>query len=563
MKPTKELKTRDGYRWFTYSPKKTGLMLVCLEDLLTGTVVSTPLANPRKRTAAHKAWAGARHSRAPGEPWEIMREMGERGVDPDKKLEEVFKNYGHASVGDIASIQVDFSRVPIHFGYSLFNLSAINSGQEKSSRYQKQFGDFPLHSLHNYLPIKVSKEVERDYQGFGQLAINTYQKNRLKITEQFIKYYKPKNDRERKSLDSRVLDCVRFFLLIGQDTGISFETTARDWARIISWLKASNIKYYKRVGTLILKLLTPTRGEEEYLRFRAEAPGLIQFTKASKATNNSLLALRDFVEKKTGLLNQVEVQVTPPKKVEQRVSYLGKRYSVAEKMIVQYLLTVWPGLNRGGLLKWVSNLDPVVQKRISKIVFGTHSHRHELFDIAATSEMALVFDGFYGETLRDFNRHRAWGRYGCLPLAFGPKISRHTINQILAKGFGLPLYLTKVGRFSTLKREFQKDLENYYDKLLKFIESAGKKYKPLKDYSFIINLLPMAHKCDIWMHGNPKQALYFTHLRTRPGGHINYRALAYKANQLIADSDPLLEGLRLPKSAKPDPKNRKEFLDRS
>src|SRR5438067_2931053 len=51
-----------------------------------------------------------------------------------------------------------------------------------------------------------------------------------------------------------------------------------------------------------------------------------------------------------------------------------------------------------------------------------------------------------------------------------------------------------------------------------------------------LNLLPLAHRVDLWMHGDPKQAAYFTAQRSRPGGHINYRSLAYEANQLLAKS---------------------------
>ena len=63
IRPEKEY-ILDSYRWFTYSADVTGLRLICLEDLTTGTVTTTTVANPTQRTAAHKAWAGARQSRA-------------------------------------------------------------------------------------------------------------------------------------------------------------------------------------------------------------------------------------------------------------------------------------------------------------------------------------------------------------------------------------------------------------------------------------------------------------------------------------------------------------------
>jgi hypothetical protein len=218
-------------------------------------------------------------------------------------------------------------------------------------------------------------------------------------------------------------------------------------------------------------------------------------------------------------------------------------------------------LNRRELFKWIKAQKPKTKRKVSSIVFKGHSHHRELTDLAATSQISLIIDGFYGETLRDFVRHRAWGRFGSLPLVHGLTITKDTMEQILAKGFGLPLYLTEVKRFSKLKESFTKDLRSYYKKLYAFMRKFALGNKDHKDFSFMINLLPMAHRCELFMHGNPKQAFYFTHLRVRYGGHINYRTLAFEANQLIARSDPSLGGLLLTK--KPNPKSKLEFFDRS
>ena len=59
---------------------------------------------------------------------------------------------------------------------------------------------------------------------------------------------------------------------------MSFETSARDWSRILSELKASPLSYYHKVATQIERLLAPSREEEESLGYRAEAPGLIRHT---------------------------------------------------------------------------------------------------------------------------------------------------------------------------------------------------------------------------------------------------------------------------------------------
>src|SRR5215467_4964843 len=160
-----------SYRWFTYAADVTGLRLICLEDLATGAIATTSTANPQKRTAAHKAWAGARQSRAPGMPWEILHEMGEKGVNPDQKLEEMFHGYGHASVGDMARLAVDMGKVPMHLCLALFQEGSLNSGQEKSTRYQSAFGKAILHPIRHYVPESLPEEgleaLEKEYQAFG------------------------------------------------------------------------------------------------------------------------------------------------------------------------------------------------------------------------------------------------------------------------------------------------------------------------------------------------------------------------------------------------------------
>ncbi|MEM4711175.1 MAG: hypothetical protein QXL18_04460, partial [Candidatus Woesearchaeota archaeon] len=95
----KTLKTNEE-EWNFYSEDKTGLSAITYYKNNTGVVLAEILSNPKKRVAAHIAWAGARHSRSPGDTIDILVEMGEKGVDPDEKLDNTFKNYGHASVAD-------------------------------------------------------------------------------------------------------------------------------------------------------------------------------------------------------------------------------------------------------------------------------------------------------------------------------------------------------------------------------------------------------------------------------------------------------------------------------
>lgn len=566
LKPEKEIITPDGYRWFVYSEEDTRLRLVCLEDQKTGMVVTTTIANPEKRIAAHRAWAGARHSRAPGSPWEIMYEMGEKGVDPDQKLDDTFTTYGHKSVGDMAKMEISTHRTPMHLNFAVFNNASLNGGQEKSTRYQSKFGQASFHPIENYLPEDMSETdvagLEKEYQALGQHALDIYATARDYLRTSFMAFYQPESENKahQNALESRIMDCARFSLPFGICSGFSMDTSARDWSRIISELKASPIAVYRRFGAQVEILFTPSREIEEELKFRAEAPSLIRHSKAQLLVNDNIANLHRFIKEKTDFIDKVPIQREFRGRVDQDVKDLPWVCSEGERFVAQYLLSVWPGVERKPLLKWIARQEDEVKNQISRIIFSGHNHNIELPLWGGTSEMSFVIEGFLGE-IRDWNRHRAFRRFAPLPLIFGEGWTADTADQILARGYGLPLYLTEIPRFAEAAGKFEEDLKNYYQQLYSFVESVKDKYKSSIDYAWIINLLPMAHQMDIWMHGDPKQVLYMTHLRVRPGGHINYRDIAFRMNQLVADSDPYLEGLRLAK--KPDPVNREEFFDRS
>jgi hypothetical protein len=554
------------YRWFTYAPEVTGLRLICLEDTETGTVVTTTTANPQKRTAAQRAWAGARQSRAAGMPWDILHEMGEKGVDPDRKIEETFRGYGHASVGDMARVAVDFGRVPMHFCLALFNEGSLNSGQEKSTRYQSSFGKAILHPLRHYLPPHLPTDelarLETQYQALGALSLELFAKHKAVLLRDFEQYFQASKDdhQQRSALTSRILDCVRYFLLFGQWSGMSFETSARDWSRIISELKASPLAYYQLIAAQLERLLAPSSEEEAILGYRAEAPGLVRHTSPLHTTNDNLKRLRQYLCAQTELLQAVPLRSGAPRYVEQRVELLDGTYTEGERLLAEYIQLLWPGMERQPLLDWLHNREDESKRLMSHLIFAGHTNYSELPGFARTTRMTLVIESFLGE-LRDFNRHRAWGRFFALPLVFGESLQLETAQQILAQGYGLPLYLTEIPAFAQLRTAFEQDLQDYYAQLQAFFAHVAEQYGTAIDYSFVLNILPLAHQISLWMHGDPKQATYLTLQRSRPGGHINYRVLAYEANQLLAASDPYLSAIQL--SKRPDPASRAEFFDRS
>src|SRR5258708_36090664 len=124
----------------------------------------------------------------------------------------------------------------------------------------------------------------------------------------------------------------------------------------------------------------------------------------------------------------------------------------------------WPGLEREQLFKWIHSQNDEMKHAISAILFSGHTNYDELPGFGRTTHMTLVIESFLVE-LRDLNRHRAWGRFFPLPLVFGERLTKDTIEQILAPGFGVPLYLTSIPAFADYKTAYEQDLVSYYTKL--------------------------------------------------------------------------------------------------
>lgn len=531
MEPKIKLETPDGYIWKVYD---VGLTVLALENPKNGIVVSTVLTGLPQRLASTKAWAGARHSRSAMAPWEILWEMQEKNIDADTKLTDTAIKIGHASVGDLARVQFDLSNVPVHLLTNLFLEGWGNGGQEKSTRYQVKFGTSKLFAGNSKL---------------GKLALKLYNKNYDRIYKAFKKYYKP-DETQENTLISRTLDCVRFFLPWGQCSGATFENSVRDTCRIISELKASPLLVYRDLANQVERLFNPTLEEESQLGITAEAPGLFKHTEAATTTNDNLVILKNYLEK-------LKTLPKPNKKfkgqVIQEVVLVDKKYSAVEKMIAQYILLIYPGLDFFKLLEWVKKLKPKNKKEISRIIFSGHNHHDVMSFLTRTSDTTVLVRGFLGED-RDLIRQRAWGRFIPIPGVFGLKLDRALMDQILASGFGIPENLN-FREFSSVRKAFISDLKTYYKELFKL-------FKNKKDnYEEIINLLPLAHQVDLIMHGTPGQIPYLYHLRRRPGGHCNYRLLMNSFGDQLASSDPYLSAV-----SKNQPINllsREDFFDRS
>src|SRR5581483_8554611 len=142
------------------------------------------------------------------------------------------------------------------------------------------------------------------------------------LTEVFREFYPPERG-QNTTLRNRVLDCARYFLLLGQSSGITFEDSARDWSRLIGEFKDAPIPSYRQAAALIERLLTPSEEEEAVLGFKAEAPSSIRHTEPTSWTNENLMDLKNKHFPKFPL----EPNIHFKGRVEQGVTLLSKQYT--------------------------------------------------------------------------------------------------------------------------------------------------------------------------------------------------------------------------------------------
>lgn len=558
VKPIIEFRTDDGY---TLKKYRRG-PVITLEDLASGLTVSTYITNPRRRSASEQAWAGAMHSRSPHSPWVIADEMLRNKASADERISDTARRTGHASVGDLARVQHDVDDAPIHLMTSWFLEGWGNGGQEKSTRFIKKFYESFLHSIKNYLPTTLPKrelaKIEKEYQALGTFALSLHHKHYEEVKSAFEEYYKPRED-QRGALVSRSLDCARFFILWGVCSGGTFENSVRDDARIIGNMKAAPVTFYRSAASQVERLFTLTQKEEKRLGVKSTAPGLLRHTEADPTTNENIGFLKEYLQKETDLLRSIPVRTKFRGEVEQKVDLIPKKYNSVERMVAQYVLSLWPGMDGKRVLHWLHEQNDETKEKIGAIIFTNHDRKHQMPYLGRTTDQGVILQGFVGED-RDLLRQRAWGRFMPIPSEFGLPWTKQTVDQIIAMGYGLPVHLN-IPVQEKIKKGFINDLDECYRRLNKFVDSMYKEYGNTISYEFVINLLPLAHHVDLWMHGYPNQLPYVRDLRERGGGHNNYRFSIREFADLFADSNPFLRSV-----ASRDRVNlldRQDFFDRS
>lgn len=552
------------YFEFTISdPKETDLTVVSLKDHRTGYVVRTALSDSERQTPSIMAFVGARYSRSSDSAEDIFKEIKASGKNAQEKLAAIFRAYGHASVADMSELFGYIENIPQLYAFKFFYTTSIGGGQERSTRYQ-DFSGLSLQELECFLPPdqRVGLVDRQDYEivddAFQKLQAKSlikYNKWVKILTSKFAEVYGVdiNNKKQKSALTARVFDTARSFLLNGVNhkTSLAWITSAREWSRIISVFKSSGEFELRSLAEQIEYLFAPDSEVSSKLGYLPQAPDLIKYTLADETTSNVLRDLKNFLVNKTDFLKNFAIQ-EDLKFVPLEVKLVDCRIDVYSKALIQNILCLYPSCDFNSVWNWVKKLSNNVQKQISEIMFKNFDHHKQMGNPFRVNSLSYEINSSFAE-VRDLNRHRAWGRF--IPML---EVTDN-FTEIFYHGYTLPLYLTDNPKLFSLKSSFEEDLLEYYSNLKRFIDDLkGNNWFPRH---LILQLLPFAHNTRFWLHGSVKELSYLTKLRVRPGGHINYRQLAYQMAEISAQSSPLANGLKL--NSKPDPSSSEQFFDRS
>ena len=537
---------------------KTDLVIVSVTDTRTGYTVRTALPNSGKQTASIMAFAGARFSRSALSAEELFQEIRQAGSNANEKLANIFRNYGHSSVADMAQLFAYIEQIPDHYSTIFFNETSVGGGQQRSTRYQ-DFGNskpLGLDSLGIDSNSEDYNKINQNLLDLQQYSLDKYKYWQGKLTTEYIKVYSidKNNKSETGALTARVFDSTRYFLPSGlmNKTSLAYITSAREWARLISVFKASNEYNLVCLAEQLEILFAPEESVAEKLNYTPEAPDLIRHTEADTITNQNLNILQQYLEEHLKITQVLEFSKTITcHKV--KADLLTMSLSAGSKILLQHILTIYPNASIQSIIQFIDNLNIEQKSYISKILFKDFNHHKQMGNLFRVNTHSFVLTCSNSE-LRDLNRHRAWGRYI-------PTLNTNKYKDILYTGYTLPLYLVKNPALKEIRQEFEQDLQEYYQKLQNFINISSE-YEWFPQYIYV-QLLPFAHIFTSFFHASPKEISYMTQLRVRPGGHINYRQLAYYIAKLGANSESLLQAMLPEHIVKPDACSREEFIDRS
>jgi|GEM_PF-2687310 len=554
----------DRFSISAYSADKVGLPHIRVTDKVSGLIIGTFTPGTDKSFNMFQAWIAARHSRSAESTLQIAQDAIEKGVDAGAKMQQTVEAYGHESVRDMSYIGVSFENIPIDLAAKLFYATRIHSGQEKSTRYQRKFGLRSLVPLDAALPEETSAEVIEEtseaYRIIGDVAMELYAKYKELIVDKLGRIFIPSNREEHLAVELRALDCVSFFLPQAVETGMVLFTTIQHWQRLIAHLKGSEIRRDVLLGEQLEYLLNPPEEVAQQLNYIPEAGTLLKHTKPFTSFHNTFREVVAYLRENNIIATTKREIIGVHSQRVVRMPHRNKEDIIIRSLVFQFLSEVFPSIEYKDVIKIFNKITLIKRRGIISLLTKGYDRFKPLDEIMAVTAMQSTVETSMA-VVRDLNRHRAQARYIRIPIFQGRALTYEMLQGEIAKGFILPVHMTHLREMKEIKEGMIKDLEDYYAQVEAFALWLFEKHGNTIDYSFVHALLPMAHRTQLTMHGDPKTWFYTIAQRTAVGGRIDYRILVEQMAENLARDQTF------PRDFFPinrvDPQSRDQFYGRS
>ncbi|MBD3280626.1 hypothetical protein GF389_03830 [Candidatus Dojkabacteria bacterium] len=528
------------------------LNIASLESTTSPIKVHTLMQSEKNKQPSVNAYLGARYSRSADSITDIAREIMDSGADAAKRLETIFQGYGHKSVGDMAGLFVCIENIPMFLAQKLFYMNPVHSGQERSTRYQN-FEEPKFVKMPEGTDEKVAKEYEEIFKYWMQSYREMMEPTKRKLRE----YFKPEEDSKNheSALQARTFDTARFFLPIGLETSMALSMSARSWAELIGYLRASNLLVAKELGEMLFELLA---GNEELKKagYIPEADGLIRHTEANKTRNNSTKKILALLREAGGETRNKEknvdnIHVKSPQIENSEASFQN---DAIDNYLSHYMLLNNP---LAELSEFRASKE--LQNSIGKIISKHHNHHNQIGTVSQTGAILMEGFGDYGSVLKDINRHRSFERF--FPLLEDWVDIDAELERPEPECYFLCDYLD-IGSFKDLREDYTKKFDEGYKRVQKWSKKAKESTSEDVRREYTRYLIPHAHACRYRLYGSIDDWQYLLHLRVRNGGHIAYRKLSDDWLKKLAQKTPLFIGIQ-EKLETVDHTSREQFFDRS
>lgn len=550
---------------------ETGVRLFSLRDPLTGIKISYPEPNSDVDYISAVAWLASNSSREGKSFEECFRDLREMmsQINPETgkpntkfaadKFGNVFANFGHASVGDMALLPLLLDNIPASLAYRLFNATSLGAGQEWSTRYGRK-DEFGLPGVSEIIQSYVEPFIEQDWLIIqGKMAASYAQFFTLLRddldTYLTLKGYDTSTPKANNTLNARTLDVARMFLPFGVKTKQAYIDGARDWVRMAGIFRQSTDPFVKAFGEHItaMMLIDRLEGADDV------SLHLENFTKYAEGTDTARQSTekvaRFILEKLASQGRQEGIPFDQSAKPSSSHILNHNFHHLSDVSVYSLVRGAMPQEAAWDIERAIRDLSDIERVEISKLAFAGHNHHdfvgpaYDVRGLAISYESALAY-------LRDINRHRSFGRH-----VLGFSCEDQPIATI-ERGANLNFPIHNAEYWVKHAASFDKAMQEIFTDIEVLIRNVCLKYGENAGNAVLQHILPLGAQMEMILSAPAQQWAYMTSLRIGLGGDFGYRQDVWNMLKQVRNYDPGLAAMSS-HLQQPDVNSPEQILGRS